>query len=160
MSTPEQAASPGLSDTARQRLEQELANLRERRAQLQADRQRIDGSGDHADTAQLADGFDDVAWVDNRISELTDALRQSEWTSGGSGLPDGTRVTVRYPDGEEETLHFVAVPDAAEVDDETALTPQSPLGQAIAGGSAGESVSYSTPGGESTVTIVDITTPD
>jgi transcription elongation GreA/GreB family factor len=162
MSTSEQAEHPGLSDTARQRLEQELANLRERRSQLQADRQQLDGIGDHADTAQLADGFDDVAWVDARITELTDTLRLNgeNLTEGGAaGLFDGTEVTVRFEDGDEEKLHVVAVPDSANVEDETALTTQSPLGRAIAGHGVGESVSFPTPRGESTVTIVDIKQP-
>lgn len=160
MST-KQAEPSGLSDAARQRLEQELANLRERRNQLQADRQRLDGFGDHADTAQLADGFDDVAWVDARITEITDTLRQgSKPVEGGeTGLVDGTEVKVRFADGAEETLHVVAVPDSANTDDETALTTQSPLGQAIAGHSAGDSVTFPTPGGESTVKILDIKQP-
>jgi transcription elongation GreA/GreB family factor len=72
-------------------------------------------------------------------------------------LPDGTTVTIRFADGDEDTLHVVAVPGGDA--DDSVLTSDSPLGLALVGAKAGDEISYRTPGGKTTATVVAISPP-
>ena len=75
-------------------------------------------------------------------------------------LPNGTEVKLRFSDGEESTMRVVnfieETPAGAE---DTTLTADSPLGLALYGRKAGETISYLTPRGELEVTLLAIKTP-
>lgn len=76
----------------RQRLEEELAQLQARRSELAAELGDRDAVGDRADHADLLEQADDVAWLDDRIAEITGLLAR-----GGclNRRPAGCRMAPR-----------------------------------------------------------------
>ena len=64
-------------------------------------------------------------------------------------------VTVRYADGDEETFLIGSREEAAHAD-VTVYSAQSPLGRALTGKHAGDSVTYTAPtGNDITVELID-----
>lgn len=159
--------SSGLSADARQRLEQELDVLRSRRADLDSGRMSEDRADDEADSAEMLRRADEVVRIDDRINEITRLMAVGGAVSGVSthadtdgGLADGTMVTLRFDDGGVRTLRAVAITEAVpEGEEDSSLTLDSPLGQALAGHDVGDSVSYETPEGTVRAEIVGIRAP-
>jgi transcription elongation factor GreA len=151
----------GLSADGRQRLEREVALLREQRRELAADLSDDDPVGDRADQAVMLEQADDLAQMDERIREILELLARADWADERpGGVPDGTMVTLRFADGTVETLRGVLVADEVS-DDEGAqvFTVDSPLGLALAGCHAGDTVSYPTPEGEARADVLAIVPP-
>jgi transcription elongation factor GreA len=152
---------PGLSIEGRKRLERELALLREQRRELAADLSDDDSVGDRADQAVALEQADDLAQMDGRIKEIVELLARG----GGAderpgGLVDGTVVTLRFADGTIETLRAVLVADEVPEDEGAqVLTVDSPLGLALAGCHAGDTVTYCTPDGQASVDVLAIVPP-
>lgn len=65
----------------------------------------------------------------------------------------GSAVTLRFADGATETFEISEI--ANEMDD-SLVTDDSPLGLALLGRRAGETVAYDTPGGRMSATVVSI----
>lgn len=153
--------TPGLSADGRERLEREVALLREQRRELAADLSDADPVGDRADQAESLERADDLAQLDGRIKEIVELLTRAGWTDERpGGLVDGTVVTLRFADGTVETLRAVMVTDeAAEDEGAQVLTVDSPLGLALSGRHAGDTVTYRTPDGETSVDILAIASP-
>lgn len=149
------------AEQERQRLEAELADLRRRREQLLADLQGdAETVGDRGDAADALQRADDLAGVDEQISRVTWLLAGGNPTVPGQ-LPNGTRVTLRFPDEDTDlemrVVNFIEETPAGEED--TTLTADSPLGLALYGRTAGETITYRTPRGELQVTLLDIEHP-
>ena len=144
----------------RARLESELAELRRRREQLHSEVQAdARGVGDRGDVAEALQRAEDLAGLDEQISRLTWLLAGGNATMPGQ-LPNGTAVKLRWPDGEEVTMRVVnfieETPAGAE---DTTLTADSPLGLALFGRKAGETITYRTPRGELQVELLAIEQP-
>ena len=93
-------------------------------------------------------------------------MPHSRLAAGGSRsdvpgqLPNGTEVTLRFPGDEPlrmRVINYLEETPAGEED--TTLTADSPLGLALFGRKAGDTVTYSTPGGELHVDLVAIDYP-
>jgi transcription elongation GreA/GreB family factor len=161
MSETSEIPARGLDPDARAQLERELAALRDQRGSLGTDRDE-QGLGDRADDAENLQRLDEAALLDDRIAEITRLLATGKPHGGVSrpGLPDGTMVTLRHGDGAVETLRLVADTDTVTPGKEdSTLTLDSPLGKALVGHRAGETVSYRTPGGVRRAEIVSLRTP-
>lgn len=148
------------AELERARLEAELADLRKRRDQLRADMVAdADTVGDRGDAADALQRAEDLGGVEEQISRLSYLLAGGDATIEGQ-LPNGTEVKLRWPDGEEVAMRVVnyieETPAGAE---DTTLTADSPLGLALFGRKAGETISYLTPRGELEVTLLAIKTP-
>lgn len=145
----------------RRRLEEELARLRARRAALAAELDGRDFVGDRADHAEALEQADGVAWLDDRIAEVTGLLaRGGPPEPPASRLPHGSEVTLCFEDGEVSTLRVVAIPEeVAEDDDADALTLESPLGRALVGSEVGDIIQYRTPSGTALVEILALRLP-
>ncbi|MGQ0719301.1 MAG: GreA/GreB family elongation factor [Pseudonocardiales bacterium] len=145
----------------RRRLEEELARLRDRRRVLAAELDGRDSVGDRADHADVLEQADDVAWLDERIAELTGLIaRGGPPDPAGGRLPRGTEVTLRFDDGEVLTLRVVAIPEEVTEDDGAdALTLDSPLGRALAGSGVGDIIQYGTPSGTALVEVLALRVP-
>ena len=148
------------AEQERARLEAELADLRKRRDQLRADMVGdADTVGDRGDAAEALQRAEDLGGVEEQISRLSYLLAGGSTTVEGQ-LPNGTEVTLRWPDGEEVAMRVVnyieETPAGAE---DTTLTADSPLGLALYGRKAGETVTYRTPRGETQVDLLGIEYP-
>ncbi len=152
----------GLSGEARERISAELARLRERRDRLEAEVRNDRGAvSDHADAADAIQRADELAGLDERLAELDRLLHTGPAPSNGAGtLPFGTEVTLRFADGAVVKMQVISVIEEASIGGETeALTAGSPLGLALAGRKAGDTVTYTTPQGENQVELLDVTYP-
>jgi transcription elongation GreA/GreB family factor len=77
-----------------------------------------------------------------------------------SGLPDGTMVTLRFPDGDIATVRIISIPEQAPADDQTdVVTAASPLGQALLGRQAGDTVTYRGPDGNRRAEVLAVRLP-
>ncbi|MFF0793527.1 GreA/GreB family elongation factor [Streptomyces spiralis] len=147
-----------ISGEARRALEQELADLRAERATVAATLGGTDSPGDAADQADELQRANQLERLDDRITRITDRLRES----ASAGLPStdavgaGSTVTVRFADGTVET---VQISEMAEERAHTLVTADSPLGRALLGRRAGDTVGYDAPDGPSTVTVLSLGEP-
>ena len=147
-------------EAERARLESELADLKRRRDQLRADLQGdAETVGDRGDAAESLQRAEDLAGVEEQISRLTWRLAGGDATVEGQ-LPNGTEVKLRWPDGEEVKMRVVSfVEETPAGAEDTTLTADSPLGLALFGHKAGDTITYRTPRGETQVTLLAIKQP-
>ena len=127
------------------------------RAELEGDADTVGDRGDAADALQRSE---DLAGIDEQINRLTWLLAGGNADAPGQ-LPNGTEVTVRFPGDEPvrmRIIHFLEETPPGEED--TTLTSDSPLGLALFGRRAGETVTYSTPRGELQVELLAIDIPN
>ena len=150
-----------LTPAARTRLEGELERLRDERGQLVASLSFDETRGDSADQAAAVERGAELERVDNRISELTDLLSNTGEAAPPSGdeVEVGTLVTLEFGDGDTETVQ-VGLKALQDQDDVSVLTPDSPLGRAILGRRAGETVTYTTPRGENEAKVLTVRVAD
>lgn len=150
-----------LTEPTRERLCQERAVLLRERSDLDEG-----GSGgrseDFGDNAERLRRADDLARLDSRIREINRLLvRGIDPGRIAGGLADGSRVTLRFEDGSQETLYVAAISEAVRDEDrDHSLSIDSPLGRALAGASPGDVVRYHTPGGARAAHVMAIEPPD
>ncbi|MYR43824.1 GreA/GreB family elongation factor [Streptomyces sp. SID5910] len=145
-----------ISDDARHALEQERADLRTERGRVAATlRGSDDEVGDRADAADELQRADTLRKLDARIADITTRLTRA--ADAGPPPTDavgvGSSVTVRYGDGSEETFE---IGERAVASDRALVTADSPLGHALLGRRPGDTVTYDTPEGRTTVTVVSL----
>lgn len=143
-----------------ERLEQELAQVRQQRdrlaVQLGGEDPEDPDLGDRGDEAVALEELDDLARMNRRIAEIERLIAGQEVADAAAGLADGTVVTLRFPDGDVATYRIVASP--AENGDDVA-TAGSPLGQALVGRGVGDAISYQGPDGELHAEVVALRAP-
>ncbi|WP_156689119.1 GreA/GreB family elongation factor [Mycobacterium sp. Marseille-P9652] len=150
------------ADAGRANLAAELERLRQRRERLELEVRDDRGMvGDHGDAAEAIQRADELAVLADRISELDHRLREGpSHAQESEGLPGGTEVTVRFPDGEVVTMQVISIIEETPAGREgETLTAGSPLGQALAGHQPGDTVTYSTPQGENQVELISVKLP-
>ncbi|ORV86829.1 nucleoside diphosphate kinase regulator [Mycobacterium interjectum] len=149
-------------DVARENLAAELDRLKQRRDRLEVEVKNDRGMvGDHGDAAEAIQRADELVVLADRINELDRRLRSGPSPSDDSEtLPGGTEVTLRFPDGEVVTMHVISIVEETPIGREAeTLTARSPLGQALAGRKAGDTVTYTTPQGENQVELISMKLP-
>ncbi len=158
----EEAQSTDLAAAARDNLAAELARLKQRHDRLEIEVKNDRGMvGDHGDAAEAIQRADELAVLAERINELDRRLKSGPPSSEDSDtLPGGTEVTLRFADGEVVTMYVISIVEETPVGHEgETLTARSPLGQALAGHQAGDTVTYSTPQGPSQVELLSVKLP-
>ncbi|MET7493018.1 GreA/GreB family elongation factor [Streptomyces sp900116325] len=144
-----------ISDVAREALERELADLRTERETVAATLRGGERVGDMADEADELQRGTELDRLDTRITEVEGRLREA--AVAGHPRTDrvgvGSTVTVRFADSTEAT---VQIGEVAEVLDRTVVTADSPLGHALLGCRAGDTVSYETPEGRLTAVVLSL----
>ncbi|MFG2630871.1 GreA/GreB family elongation factor [Streptomyces sp. NPDC048473] len=147
-----------ISATARRALEQELADLRVERGADASTLQDTDEVGDRADEADELQRANEVVRLDARIKEITLRLREADEAGGPCTdlVGVGSTVTVQFSD---DTVETIQIGEGAEVLDQALITADSPLGRALLGRRAGDSVSYDTPEGQATAIVVSLGEP-
>ena len=152
-----------LADESRDRVAAELARLRERRHRLEIEVANDRGMiGDHGDAAEAIQRADELVGLDDRINELDRLLLAGPARSHPKDgtLPAGTEVTLRFSDGAVVTMLVISVVEQTPLGREAeTLTAGSPLGLALAGHHEGDTVSYSTPQGQTQVELLGLKVP-
>ena len=119
------------------------------------------GVGDRRDDGrpEALQRAEDLGGVEEQISRVTWLLAGGNPTGEGQ-LPNGTAFKLRFSDGEEVDMRVVnfieETPAGAE---DSTLTADSPLGLALYGHKAGDTITYQTPRGELQVTLLAIEQP-
>ncbi|MEJ7838201.1 MAG: transcription elongation factor GreA [Thermomicrobiales bacterium] len=113
--------------------------------------------GDIDDNSEYEELKESYMQAEARIRELEQTLDRAEIIDEGSrdgtiGL--GSHVTVRADDGFEETWILVAPEEASAID--LRFSTQSPVGRALIGHVANDSVSVEAPAGSITYTVVTV----
>src|SRR3990170_712495 len=96
--------------------------------------------GDLMENSDYHNAKDELEFLDGRISELDDVLKNAEVVhagSNGSGISVGTKVTLKV-NGKEHVYHIVGEWEADPTQKKISHT--SPLGQALIGKNVGEKV--------------------
>jgi transcription elongation factor GreA len=145
-----------ISNAARDALRQELADLHTERGTVAATLQDSDSVvGDRADEADELQRANALRHLDERISEVTARLREADAAGPASTslVGVGSTVAVRFTDGTVETIH---IGETAVARDQMLVTADSPLGRALLGRGAGDTVSYDAPEGQATAVVVSL----
>jgi transcription elongation factor GreA len=141
-----------LTEEGKQRLEAELTHLIDVRRPEVADMIRdAKEAGDISENAAYDESKEQQAMLEGRIRHLEELLARAEAIehdpeSSVVGL--GSRITLEEVgvDDSRETFHLVGSAEASPSDGR--ISNESPLGRALLGKRAGDTVSYPTPVGE------------
>ncbi|MFF0558193.1 GreA/GreB family elongation factor [Streptomyces sp. NPDC004266] len=146
-----------ISAVAREELERELAQLRTEREAVAATLRDGGGDevGDRADQADELQRADDLDRLDGDIREIEGRLREGSVAAPPSSeaVGVGSSVTLRFEDGTEST---VQIGELANALDANLVTADSPLGRALLGHGAGDTVTYETPEGRTTAVVLSL----
>ena len=117
--------------------------------------------GDLSENGDYHAAKDTQGKMEARIRQLQALLKNAEIVEGGASsdgtIAAGTVVTLRYEgDDEEDTQQFFVGSIEEKPGDLTVVSPGSPLGQALLGRTAGDTVEYAAPGGRLRVDVVAV----
>jgi transcription elongation factor GreA len=161
VSTTDEAHAIWLTQDAYDRLKAELEELIAHRPAIAAEINARREEGDLKENGGYHAAKDEQGKEEGRIRQLEDLLRQAkvgEAPKTATEVVPGTVVTVQFDGDPDDTETFLL--GSREISATTELTvysPESALGNAIAGHKPGESVSYETPHGATiSVTIVKL----
>jgi transcription elongation factor GreA len=150
--------NPLLTPEGADRLRAELELLRgPRRTELAARLRHAIQQGDLSENADYTSAKEEQAFLEGRILELEEILRTAQVvdsTTDNDAVAVGSTVVVRAPDGEEETYQLVGVTEANPR--LRRVSYESPIGMALMGRRAGDTVTAQTPAGELRMEILEI----
>jgi transcription elongation factor GreA len=156
----EQVTAVWLTQEDFARLQDELRQLTEEgRPEVVARIESARAEGDLRENGGYHAAKDEQGKMEARIRQLTELLRTAQVGAApdtGGKAAAGTFVTVRFAgDTEQET--FLLGSREGTGHDYQVYSPQSPLGEAITGHGAGDTVQYTTPtGAQLQVEIIDV----
>lgn len=144
----------------RKKLEEELEYLKTVKRKDIVERIKIARSfGDLSENSEYESAKDEQAFVEGRVTTIENMLRFSEIIDNSKTAADevslGRKVTfVELPNGDEEEYSIVG---SAEADPFNGLiSNDSPIAKALIGKKVGSEVTFSTPGGDMLVKIIEI----
>jgi transcription elongation factor GreA len=159
-----EASATQLTRDTYDRLQTELEDLTTRgRVEIAAAIEAARALGDLSENGDYHAAKDSQGKMEARIRQLQALLKDAVVVDVASGPCDtvvaGSVVTLRYEgDDEDETQEFFVGSIEERQGGLTVVSPGSPLGQAVVGRSAGETVEYAAPGGTLRVEIVKVGT--
>jgi len=111
--------------------------------------------GDLSENAEYADAKEAQAFNEGRIAEISGLLKNLKVVSGSvkGEIGMGSKVTAEY-NGVSKTFTIVSFNEADPLGGK--ISNESPLGIALVGHKAGDSVTFSTPKGESSYKILKV----
>ena len=151
-------AETHLSPAAYERLKAELDDLTTRgRIDIAATIQRAREMGDLSENADYHAAREDQGRMEARIRQLQALVDNAVIVEGGAGgqVATGSIVALRY-EGDDEVERYLIGSIEERPDGLPVISPQSPLGQALIGHGAGDTVKYQAPSGTLKVEIVEI----
>jgi transcription elongation factor GreA len=114
--------------------------------------------GDLSENGDYHAAKEEKGKMEGRIMHLSQMLENAEIVEAGSSseVTTGSVVTIRYP-GDDEAERYLVGSIEEQRHDLEVISPGSPLGQALLGHRAGDTVSYATPAGkELSVQVVEV----
>ena len=162
-------ASGGRAEPARltqetyDRLRAELEDLTTRgRVEIAQAIEAARALGDLSENGDYHAAKDAQGKMESRVRQLQALLKTAQVVAGAGGgaggtVDHGTVVTLRYEgDDEDDTQDFFVGSIEERRGDMPVVSPSAPLGQALIGRSAGDTVEYQAPGGTLRVEIVAV----
>jgi transcription elongation factor GreA len=150
-----------LTQRAYDRLKEEMAYLEgEGRSKVIDEIAHARSHGDISENAEYHAAKDQQGIQEARLRQIRHMIENAEIIRDDDDtvVKPGKLVTIRYKgDGEAETYLLGLREEKGGEHD--VLTPDSPVGRALVGRSAGETVSASVPAGELVVEIIDVRAP-
>jgi transcription elongation factor GreA len=144
-----------------ERLQAELEDLTTRgRVEIARAIEAARALGDLSENGDYHAAKDTQGKMEARIRQLQATLSKAQLVEEGSGEAAGTVaagsvVAIRY-EGDDDIERFLVGSIEERHDELSVVSPGSPLGQALLGKAAGESVQYEAPGGTLRVEIVEV----
>lgn len=148
------------------RLEAELKRLKndERPAVIRALAEARE-HGDLSENAEYHAARERQSFIEGRVMELEDKLARAEIidiadisADGGSTVKFGARVRLIDEETEEEVVYQIVGPEEAEIQ-RGLLSVEAPLGRALIGREAGDSIEVTTPRGTRYFEVVEVAFP-
>lgn len=149
-----------MTAAGKKKMEEELNHLKIVKRPEIVERIKIARSyGDLSENSEYDSAKEDQAFLEGRISSLEGMIRNAVIITEDELNTDevqlGKTVTFKeLPDGEEETYTIVGSAEANPM--EGLISNDSPIAKGLLGRSKGDEVKISTPGGEMSVTILEI----
>lgn len=111
--------------------------------------------GDLSENAAYVSAREEQAFIEGRIAELEDIIKNAVVSSGKSTgvIAVGCKIKV-HVDGNEEEYHLVGAPEADPKVKK--ISYESPLGKALVGKKVGDVVEMETPDGKVVYTILEV----
>ncbi len=139
-------------------MEAELAELRDIKLRdLFRSVQDANSNNEASDSGEYEELKEELVYTEARVRDLEQLLRNASVLQGGSPngvVALGSRVTVKFDDGETDAW-TVVTPEEASLPDGSVST-DSPAGQALLGSKSGDAVTVTTPGGQVNYTVVAV----
>lgn len=135
-----------LTREGREELEKELEELKARRGEIAEKIKAARDFGDLAENAEYDAARDEQAQVESRIAEIEDILQNSTLIVAGKDgvITLGSKVTL---ESEKGTVVYTLVSSVEADPAEKKISDESPIGQALVGKKAGDTVEINTPSG-------------
>ena len=150
-----------LTRKAHEKLKGELENLEgPARQKIIQDIATARAHGDLSENAEYHAAREQQGLQESRVRQIREMLENAEIVEvedDGTVKP-GTIVTIKYSGDDELETYLIGIREEKGGDHEV-LTPESPLGRALVGRTAGDTVSAQVPAGALEVEIVEIRTP-
>jgi len=148
-----------LTEEGAERLRAELKELKgPRRTELAKRLRTAIQQGDLSENADYHKAKDDQAFLEGRIQELQNLLSNaviiSAEKSAGGVIGVGSRIVVKEKDREPVKYFLVGAQEADPRNGK--ISNESPIGKALLGHRAGETVSFQSPGGTLSFEIVSV----
>lgn len=149
-----------MTAAGKQKLEEELHQLKTIKRKEVVERIKIArGFGDLSENSEYDSAKEEQAFIEGKISTLEGMIRNSVIINESDANTDevqiGNTVTFKeLPDGDEETYTIVGSAEANPI--EGLISNDSPIAKGLIGRTKGDKVKINTPGGEMSVTILEI----
>jgi len=147
-------ANPQLSQAAFDKLKAEFDDLTTRgRIEVANKIERAREEGDLKENAGYHAAKDEQGHMEGRIRQLEHLLENAE-------IVEASKIyTILYEGDSEDMAERYLIGNMEEqAEGADVISPTSPLGAALDGASAGDSITYEAPNGSLTVTVLDVTT--
>ena len=157
-----QAEPARLTPETYERLQAELEDLTTRgRVEIAQAIEAARALGDLSENGDYHAAKDTQGKMESRIRQLQALLKHAQVVEGDAGsdgtVSHGTVVTLRYDgDDEDDTQDYFVGSIEERRGDMAVISPSAPLGQALIGRTAGDTVEYQAPGGVLRVEIVKV----
>lgn len=147
-----------LSAEGLQKLQAELKDLKTvKRRELAARIEAAKALGDLAENAEYHEAKDVLGFIEGRILEIEDVLKNYEVIEAGVNTGGvvriGSTVVVEF-NGKQKTFQIVGSNEADPLTGK--ISNESPIGDALLGATIGSSVSVDTPGGITVYKILEV----